>query len=95
MLMHYEDLVNGWLFKYYGVNIEDVPEKYPDIKDSRDFYKRFPVTQSQYDEWEAWAKEQLYKIFKRRYSKKYIDRKWGMMSLNCAPSVKDSIPPLT
>jgi hypothetical protein len=86
------DLVNLWLKKYYNTNIEKILEENPTWKENpdvhtREFYEKYQVTQEQHDEWVIEAKELL--RVKLRKSKKYIDRTWWSVYLNCSPQIID------
>lgn len=72
-------------------NLKDFsPEQQMEISDnmhkaSREFYETYAVTDAQHDEWNAWAKEYVRKVTKM--SKKYIDRAWWSVYLNCSPQI--------
>jgi hypothetical protein len=80
-----DDILNGWL-KYHNTNVEKVIEKYPEEIKSPEWFKLFPCTQEQCDEWENWAKALLKKKDKLRNWE--IDRMWGFIYLDCSPYVK-------
>jgi hypothetical protein len=85
-----EDLINLWLEKYHNTNIEKILEENPTWKENpnehtREFYEKYKVTQEQHDEWVIEAKELL--RVKLRRSKKYIDKTWWSVYLNCSPSI--------
>jgi len=85
-----EDLINLWLEKYHNTNIETILEENPTWKENpnehtREFYEKYKVTQEQHDEWVIEAKELL--RVKLRRSKKYIDKTWWSVYLNCSPSI--------
>lgn len=80
-----EDILNGWL-KYYDTTIGEVKTLHDEeLLKSPDWFKLYPVTQEQHDEWVIWAKEYIRKVTKM--SKKFIDRGWGMVYLDCAPNI--------
>jgi len=80
-----KDLLNGWL-KYHNTNVDEVIAKHPkEVLEHSDWFKLYPVTQEQSDEWEKWAKEHIKKVTK--LPKKSIDRGWGMVYLDCTPNV--------
>lgn len=83
-------LLDGWL-KYHNTTMKEVEENHPEWKEnpsmhSREFYKKYAVTQEQHDEWEAWAKEYTKKSTKIRG--KLFDRSWTWVYLDTAPNVK-------
>ena len=81
-----EDLINGWL-RYHNTNVDEVLNKH--TKDellSPDWFKLYPCTQEQYNEWEAWAKEHTRKVTK--LSNRMINKLWWSVVLDCAPYVK-------
>ena len=84
------DLINWWLEKFHNTNLDKVVEDNPEWKDNpsghtREFYKKYAVTTSQYLEWQTWAKEYTRKVTK--FSKKAVDSSWWAIELNCAPSI--------
>jgi hypothetical protein len=82
-----DDLLNWWLMKYHNTNVEEVVEKYPkEVLNSSEWFKLFPVTQEQHDEWVAWAKDHIKKVTK--ISKAMVERQWGYIYLDCSPYVK-------
>jgi hypothetical protein len=82
----YDDAINLWLTKYYGIAVKDVMEQHPDWT-HKDFYPTYPVTQSQHDEWYNEIINLLSKS--TRMGKKYIKKSFAMDYLNCAPNIKD------
>jgi len=84
------DLLNLWLEKYHNTNIEKILEENPTWKENpdahtREFYEKYQLTQEQHDEWVIEAKELL--RVKLRRSKKYIDKTWWSVYLNCSPQI--------
>ena len=80
-----EDILNGWL-KYYDTTIEEIKTLHDEeILKSPDWFKLYPVTQEQHDEWVIWAKEYIKKTTK--LSKKFVDKNWGFVYIDCAPNV--------
>lgn len=52
---------------------------------SREFYKKYPVTEKQHDEWKEWLIKTLIK--KSKMSRKFVERNiWGIY-LDTAPNV--------
>ena len=80
-----EDLLNGWL-KYHNTTVKEVATKHPKkVLESTDWFDLYPITQEQFNEWEKTSKEMIRKSY--RLSKRYVDRKWGFICLDCAPNV--------
>lgn len=83
------ELINMWLKPIHGVTIEEVIKEYPEWKypegDSREFYKKYPVTQEQHDEWYA----NVIQIIMREYgwNKKNAERQFAMPYLNISPMI--------
>lgn len=88
-----DSLVNLWLEKYHNTNIDKVLDENPLWRDdpnkySRVFYEKYKVTQEQHDEWEKEAKELTIK--QTKYSKKYLNRVWWSIYLNCSPTINQT-----
>jgi len=83
-----DDLINGWL-KYHGLTVEElIKTEPPELLKSPDWFKKYAVTQEQYDEWERWAKAYIKNITK--LPKKYIDHNFGIIALDCGPSINQN-----
>ena len=80
-----DDIINGWL-RYHGTTVQEVVEKHPEEAKSGEWFDLYPVTQEQHDQWEDWAKEYIRK--KTKFSKKRIERGWGLTYLYAAPKIK-------
>jgi hypothetical protein len=81
-----DNLLNGWL-KYHDTNVEEVIKTHPkEVLDTPDWFKLYPVTQLQHDEWVTWAKELIRKTTK--WNKAFIDRQWAFVYFDCAPNIK-------
>ena len=82
-----EDLLNGWL-KYHNTTVEEVIKTHPkEVLENPDWFKLYPCTQQQHDEWVTWAKAYTKKV--TTYPKPIIERGWGLIYLDCAPYVKN------
>jgi hypothetical protein len=83
-----DDLLNYWLKKYHNTTVEEVVNTHSrDVLDYPEWFKLYPVTQEQCDEWEEWAKEELVRtntISKWRIKNYGL----GFIALDCAPYVK-------
>lgn len=75
-----------WLRKYHNTTVKEVVEKHPEEVKSPEWFKLYPCTQEQHDEWVEEAKSLLKKVF--RMSKYRLDRAWGLIYLNTAPYIK-------
>ena len=81
------DLLNGWL-KYHNTTVEEVVNNHPkEVLQSPEWFKLYPCTQEQHDEWELWAKNLIRK--QTKFPKKMIDREWPFIYLDCSPYVKE------
>lgn len=80
-----EEMLNLWLEKYHNITVQEVLQKYPEECKSPDWFKLFPCTPEQYQEWERQAKlicQKKYKIPKR-----YLEETWWIVSLSCSPYI--------
>ena len=59
-----EDLINLWMQKIYNTTIQEEQNKNPELFASSEWYKQYPVTQQQHDEWEKEAKTLFHKYVK-------------------------------
>ena len=80
-----EEIIDWWLLKYHNTNCKEVVEKHPEEVKSADWFKLYPCTQEQSDEWEAWAKSFIKK--KLRLSKPMLERQWPLVFLDTSPYV--------
>jgi hypothetical protein len=82
-----DDLLNGWLKKYHNTTVEEVAKNYPpEVIQSPKWFKLFPVTQQEHDEWEKWALDYIRGV--TRLSKRAIAKGWPLVYLDTAPYVK-------
>ena len=82
-----EELLDLWLSKYHNTNIQELISKHPEeVLKSSDWFKLYPCTQEQEDEWIKEAKELLRKKYKM--SKWMVDKGWWSVYLNCSPYVE-------
>ena len=83
----WEDIVNGWL-KYHDLTVEQLIAKHPkEVLSSPDWFKLYPVTQEQHDEWKEWAIQEVAKA--KHLPVKYVRSKFAFTYLDTAPNVKD------
>jgi hypothetical protein len=81
-----EELLDWWLTKYHNTNVKELIEKYPpEVLQSPDWFKMFPVTQEQEAEWMVWAKKYIKEVTK--VSKKMLEKNWPFIYLDCSPYV--------
>lgn len=81
-----EFIINGWLKKYHNITIEELVKTKPELCATIDWYKVYPCTQEQYEEWYKWAIDIISKTL--RMSKKNVRRRFWINWLNCSPDVK-------
>lgn len=82
-----DELLDLWLSKYHNTNVQEVIAKHPkELLDSPDWFKLYPCTQEQEDEWVKEAKVLLNKKYK--ISKNSIERSWWSVYLDCSPYVR-------
>lgn len=79
-------IIEYWLKKYHDTTIKGVVEKYPKLYKTPKWYKKYPLTQQQHDEWYDWVIKTLMKEYK--YSKTRTMKSFALSYLNCAPSIK-------
>ena len=81
-----DDYLNWWLSKYHNTNVEEVINTHDkETLSSPNWFKLYPVTQEQHDEWEKWAKATYKK--ENRLNKAMLNRSWGFVYLDVAPYV--------
>lgn len=83
-----DDVLNWWLQKYHNTTVAELAKTLPeDVKNSSDWFKLYPVTQEQHDEWYKWVVDALAK--ERRMSKTYIVKHFAFDYLDCAPYIEE------
>jgi hypothetical protein len=83
-----EDIIRDWwLKKFHNTTSEEVVKKYPEQCKTPSWFKLYPVTQQQHDEWHEWMLGALQKEW--RCSKKYIRKYSWAIYLQLAPNVKE------
>jgi hypothetical protein len=80
-----EDFYNWWLQKYHNTTIQEIIEKEPELCKTLAWYKKYPVTQEQHDEWYTWAIDTIAKYY--RISKKLARWRFAFDSLNVSPYI--------
>ena len=79
----YRDL---WLKKYHNTNCEEVIRLHPEEATSGEWFKLYPCTEEQY---EQWKKEAIKEIAKDTgLPSRIIKREWWILYLDTAPYVK-------
>ena len=81
------EFYNWWLQKYHNTSIEEIIEKEPELAKSREWYKKYAVTQAQHDEWYEWAIQRIAKYY--GWSKKRATREFAFAYINVSPTVKE------
>lgn len=81
-----ENLINLWMTKIYNTTIQEEQSKNPELFTSSEWYKQYPVTQQQHDEWEIEAKTLFHKYVKE--PKNSNSMFWGLTYLNSSPYIK-------
>lgn len=81
------ELRDLWLLKYHNITTEELVKLLPkEVLNNSNWFKLYPCTQKQYDEWEIECKLLLNKKYK--FTKRTIEHGWGMTALQCSPYVK-------
>lgn len=80
-------LIEGWLKPRYGLTCDDLRRDHPEEIKHPDWFKLFPVTQTEHDAWVKWAKKELMK--ETGYTKRMIDRMFWSVYLSLAPFVSE------
>jgi hypothetical protein len=81
-----DDLYNLWLEPYHGITVQWLVDNEPELIKTPEWYKKYAVTQAQYEEWYERALVEICKSY--RISKKQAIRRTMFDFLNIAPSVK-------
>lgn len=85
-----KEFLDLWLSKYHNTNTQEVINKHPkEVLESPDWFKLYPCTQKQCDEWEKEAKELLSKKYK--ISKRMIENGWWLIYLDYSPYVSEDM----
>ena len=85
-----KDLLNWWLKKFHNTNTDELISKhYKEVLESPDWFKLYPCTQEQCDEWEKWAKDYIKK--ETKLPKSLVEKSWWSVYLDCSPYVKREI----
>jgi len=81
-----DELRDLWLKKYHNITVAKLVELLPkEVLQSSDWFKLYPCTQRQHDEWVVECREYLNKECK--LTKYIIEQGWGLLYLNCSPYV--------
>ena len=82
-----EDIIRDWwLKKFHNTTSEEVAKKYPELCKTPEWFKLYPVTQEQCDEWQEWMIDALTKQL--HFSKRYVRSHSWAIYLNLSPYVK-------
>lgn len=82
-----DEFTNWWLNKYHNTSLDELLKTQTDLMYTLAWYKKYPVTPEQHDEWYDWAIATVCKEY--RMSAKMAKRQFVFAYLNCAPCVKD------
>lgn len=80
------DLLNLWLTKYHNTTIEEVVLLHPEVSKTPDWFKLYPCTNAQSNEWVDECKALLKKD---GYSTYVINHDWPYVFLDIAPYTND------
>jgi hypothetical protein len=80
-----EDVINAWLFKYHGITVDELVKNEPELCKTPAWFKKYAITQDQYDEWYKWFISALQRD--QKCSKKSAQRHSWSLQLNLAPSI--------
>jgi len=80
-----EEIMNWWLEKYHGITVQWLVDNEPELIKTPEWYKKYPVTQQQHDEWYNWAIGHITKHY--GWSKRYTKRQFMWQYLNLSPTV--------
>lgn len=81
-------LLDWWLTKYHNTSVKEIISKYDkETLMSADWFKMFPVTKEQEQEWIRWAKSYIKK--ETKMSKYMVERQWPYIYLDCSPYVSE------
>jgi len=79
------EFYDAWL-KYHGITSQWLIDNEPELIKTIEWYKKYAVTQEQYDEWYEASIQKIMKHY--RWSRKTAVRESCFAFLNLAPSVK-------
>ena len=81
-----DELRDLWLKKYHNITVAKLVELLPkEVLQNSNWFKLYPCTQQQHDEWVIECKEILKKKYK--ITKYILERGWGLLYLQCSPYV--------
>lgn len=81
-----DELRDLWLKKYHNITSAKLVELLPrEVLQNSNWFKLYPCTQQQHDEWVVDCKKYLNKECK--IAKYIIERSWGLLYLQCSPYV--------
>lgn len=81
------EILNGWL-KYHDLDVDKLIASQPkEVLEDSEWFKLYPVTQEEYEEWVAWAKKHILDNY--RISKTMLERSWWHIILDCSPYCPD------
>lgn len=80
------DKVRDYWLKWHDTSCEKLREEQPELIQTPEWFKHYPVTQAQHDEWYRWVIHELRK--ETKLPLKAVQRMFQFEYLNLAPSVK-------
>jgi len=81
-----DDLRDLWLKKYHNITSAKLVELLPkEVLKNSNWFKLYPCTQQQHDEWVIECKTLLKKKYKITIY--ILERSWGLLYLQCSPYV--------
>ncbi len=84
-----EILLNWWLQKYHNITVQEIIQKYDkETLMSPEWFKLFPCTKEQEQEWINWSKNYIKKTTK--IDKYFLEKQWPYIYLDCSPYVKNN-----
>lgn len=81
-------LLDWWLQKFHNTTVDEVIATHSkETLENADWFKLYPVTQEQEDEWVKWAKSYIKRTL--RMGNAMLERQWPYVFLDCSPYVKN------
>jgi len=80
------EFYNAWLKPIYGITVEELIKKEPELCKTSEWYKKYAVTQEQHDRWYEWAVGRIAKHY--GFGKKVARQRFAFHYLNVSPSIK-------
>jgi len=81
-----EEFYNAWLVPCHGITVQWLIDNEPELIKTTDWYRKYAVTEEQYNEWYEWAIQRMMKHYK--WSRKMAVSNFTLAGLNVLPSIK-------